>query len=240
MPSSLRSVTASVLTAIGGRQGHADTTRKFAAFWCDPEVLPHPYFFTRALFTPAQVSALLNGAQSLEAPRLWWTWLVEATERVERLDSFNAVSCLELQSYLVNTLLRDTDAMSMAHSLEVRVPFLDHPLVESVAGLPGSLKQRRGIPKTLLVEALRDLLPREVVFQTKRTFTFPWEQWLRGALQERVEVGLADVPPSLRSVLNQDAVLSIWQAFLAGRTGWSRPWSLYVLNEWIRCYLDGS
>jgi len=127
--------------------------------------------------------------------------------------------------------------MSMAHSLEVRVPFLDHPLVELVTRLPGSLKQRRGIPKTLLVEALRDLLPREVVFQAKRTFTFPWEQWLRGALRERVEAGLADIPPALRSVLNQDTVLSIWQAFLIGRTGWSRPWSLYVLNEWIRRYL---
>ncbi len=106
----------------------------------------------------------------------------ETARQAERLDSFTAISCLELQSYMVNTLLRDTDVASMANSLEVRVPFLDHKLVEFVARLPKDAKYRPEVPKSLLVEAMGDLLPEEVVGQPKRTFTLPWDVWLRGPL----------------------------------------------------------
>jgi asparagine synthase (glutamine-hydrolysing) len=156
------------------------------------------------------------------------------------LDGFTAISFLEMRSYMVNTLLRDTDAVSMSHSLEVRVPLLDHRLVEFVAGLPPSLKHRRGRPKTLLVEALQGLLPDEVVRQPKRTFTFPWERWLRGPLAPRMEAGLADLSPALQPFLDGGALRGVWQDFLAGRTSWSRPWSLYVLNEWVRRNLTGA
>jgi asparagine synthase (glutamine-hydrolysing) len=126
----------------------------------------------------------------------------------------------------------------MSHSLEVRVPLLDHKLVEFVLRLPTSAKRRPGIPKALLIESLGDLLPRDVVRQRKRTFTFPWERWLRGALGERVAVGLANLTPALRPFLDQEAVGRVWQDFLAGRTSWSRPWSLYVLNCWCARHLD--
>jgi asparagine synthase (glutamine-hydrolysing) len=154
------------------------------------------------------------------------------------LDSFGAVSWLELRSYMVNTLLRDTDAMSMAHSLEVRVPFLDHRLVEFALALPASEKQRDAIPKSLLIEALRDLLPQEIIDRPKRTFTFPWEKWLRGALKGRVESGLSEWSPSLEPILARDSAAKIWLDFLGKRTSWSRPWSLYVLNEWTKRNLD--
>ena len=73
----------------------------------------------------------------------------------------------------------------MAHSLEVRVPLLDHLLVEYVSRLPEAVKIKRGVNKALLVEALKGLLPAEAVKQRKRTFTFPWERWLRGSLASR-------------------------------------------------------
>src|SRR5439155_7597659 len=95
-------------------------------------------------------------------PESWEAWLAETAKRAEKLDAFTAVSCLEARSYMVSTLLRDTDAMSMAHSLEVRVPFLDHVLVESVMRLPESAKKNGKVPKPLLVRALQDLLPNEV------------------------------------------------------------------------------
>jgi asparagine synthase (glutamine-hydrolysing) len=141
---------------------------------------------------------------------------------------------MEAESYLVNTLLRDADSMSMAHSLEVRVPFLDHPLVEFVTHLPQQAKLSPGTPKALLVAAVADLLPDEVVHQTKRGFTFPWEAWLRGPLKAKVENGLAELSPSLTETLNHDAARGIWQSYLDGKTTWSRPWSLYVLNEWTK------
>lgn len=168
----------------------------------------------------------------------WWNWLSTSANQTVTLDAFAAVSCLEIRSYLVNTLLRDTDSMSMAHSLEVRVPFLHHPLVEFVTGLPAALKVRDGSPKALLVAALRDLLPEEVIAQKKRGFIFPWQQWLRGPLKEKVAAGLSSLAPALRDVLDEKKVRGVWEAYLNGKTSWSRPWSLYVLNEWCQCHLQ--
>jgi asparagine synthase (glutamine-hydrolysing) len=126
----------------------------------------------------------------------------------------------------------------MAHSLEVRVPLLDHALVEFVAQLPAELKVQRGTNKALLVGALKGLLPEEIVSQRKRTFTFPWEQWLRGSLGARVGAGLNEPAPALASHMNADAVRAVWLAFEASKTNWSRPWSLYVLNQWCRKHLE--
>ena len=150
------------------------------------------------------------------------------------MDDFSGVSWMESRSYLANTLLRDTDAMSMRHSLEVRVPFLDSPLVEYVMALPKSVKQGSQHPKQLLINSLGDLLPEEVVTQKKRTFTFPWENWLRGPLGERVAAGLSDWPEVLENHVSGKFALTTWNDFLAGRTTWSRPWSLYVLGEWVK------
>ena len=97
----------------------------------------------------------------------------------------------------------------------------------------GSAK-RGARPKALLVDALGDLLPEEIVSQRKRTFTFPWENWLRGALGKRVAAGwpIGRLP---RTAGRQEISRStVWKDFLAGRTTWSRPWSLYVLNEWVK------
>jgi len=212
-----------------------DAARKITGLWNTPEALPDPFYFGRMLFTPAQVSKLMTG-ESEEAERHWWDWLSDSAEQAGKLDAFAAVSCMEMQSYLVNTLLRDTDSMSMAHSLEVRIPFLDHRLVEFVTSLPQEMKLSKGVPKALLVAALSDLLPDEVVNQKKRGFTLPWSDWLRGPLRSRIESGLADLSPSLP--LSAEHVQSIWRDYLDGKTSWSRPWSLYVLNEWIRKNLD--
>jgi len=128
--------------------------------------------------------------------------------------------------------------MSMHHSLEVRVPLLDHPLVEFVTALPDAARRGNGLPKALLAEALGTLLPREVIDQPKRTFTFPWRRWLRGPLGLEVAMRLGSISPSLAEVLGRDEVHSVWRSFLMGRAGWARPWSLFVLNEWVRSHLD--
>jgi asparagine synthase (glutamine-hydrolysing) len=150
------------------------------------------------------------------------------------MDAFTGISWLELRSYMLNTLLRDTDAMSMSHSLEVRVPLLDAPLVEYVLSLPEGVKRNSSRSKSLLIAALGELLPKEIVTQQKRTFTFPWENWLRGALGKRVEAGLAEWSPALQPHLSGNFAQKVWKNYLAGGTTWSRPWSLYVLNEWVK------
>jgi asparagine synthase (glutamine-hydrolysing) len=235
IPGPLRRFTAGAAVRIAS----GDAVRKAAAAWRSPTDFPHAYYFTRLLFTPSRVRRLLapyfdSKEYSGDHNNPWRARMAETSRQAAKLDSFTGVSCFELQSYMVNTLLRDTDSASMASSLEVRVPFLDHRLVEFVGRLPKSAKYNRDVPKSLLVEALSDLLPDEVVGQSKRTFTLPWEVWLRGPLGVQLSQDLANLTPPLRKYLNPRAVRGAWQNFVIGHTTWSRPWSLYVLNEWIR------
>jgi asparagine synthase (glutamine-hydrolysing) len=235
-PARMKSAVSAAAGGAAGRFATGDAARKLTALWEEPQSLPDPFYFGRALFTPLQVAQLLTGETNGHRA-LWRDWLVASSKRARSLDSFAAVSCMEAESYMVNTLLRDTDSMSMAHSLEVRVPFLDHPLVEYVTQLPRELKFRKGRPKALLVDAVQDMLPAEVVNQSKRGFTFPWAEWLRGPLKNSVGEGLRETMPALRSALDSDGVQGVWRSYLAGKTSWSRPWSLYVLNEWCKAHL---
>jgi asparagine synthase (glutamine-hydrolysing) len=240
LPPSLRRNMSKSLVAVGrnGRSSsRTDALRKFGAVWTGPDSLPHPYFFTRLLFTPQQLDTLLL-TRPAASPAPWRITLERVAAGARELAGDAAVSSLEMGSYMVNTLLRDTDAMSMHHSLEVRVPLLDHPLVEFVTALPDSARRHPSLPKALLAEALGAMLPQEVVDQPKRTFTFPWRRWLRGPLGLEVAMRLGGITPSLSEVLDRERVHSVWRSFLMGRTGWARPWSLFVLNEWVRCHLD--
>ena len=148
------------------------------------------------------------------------------------LPLLSQVSISELSTYLQNVLLRDTDQMSMAHALEVRVPFLDHELVEFVLGVNDQQKFPH-TPKQLLVESLGDLLPREIVDRPKMGFTLPWEHWMKTALRSFCEARLTAL--GKRSEFNEQGVQALWQRFLGGdkRITWSRVWYLVVLADWI-------
>ena len=238
VPSPLRRA----VTTLAGSAKSGPAFEKASAAWLTPDALPHPYFFTRALFTPEQISKLASNSEgrSLLVGQEWSEWLTNTGREASEMDFFTAISWLELRSYMLNTLLRDTDSMSMAHSLEVRVPFLDPDLVEYVLALPASEKRDPQRPKSLLVDALAGLWPEGIVGQHKRTFTFPWEKWLRGPLSERIAAGLTDWSPALASTLDRNFAQRVWQDFQQGRTTWSRPWSLYVLNEWAKRHLKAA
>jgi len=197
----------------------------------------HPYFLSRALFTPSHSMALMSSAaRDAYSPENAWEQRVEETlAKAAGYDPVNAVSYLECSHYLVSTLLRDTDQMSMAHSLEVRVPLIDHKLVEYMMRVPGRYKltSTDKTPKRLLVGAMSGALPAEVVNRKKTTFTLPWELWLRGQLRSEVETTLVTLPPKSSRYLEQGKARETWRAFLSGRTSWSRPWSLYVLCRWL-------
>jgi asparagine synthase (glutamine-hydrolysing) len=234
LPPALRALAAGSLARVGALRSSPDRFRKAAAAFRDPDLLPDAYFFTRLLFTPQAFAAPLREDSQSWSGLSWHRWLTDSARQAGSMGRFTEISWLELRSYMLNTLLRDTDGLSMRNSLEVRVPFLDTPLVEYVLSIPGSVKSGGSRPKALLIEALGDLLPEEIIAQRKRTFTFPWELWLRGALGKRVAAGLADWSSALESHVAGDFVRAVWQDFLNGRTSWSRPWSLYVLNEWVK------
>jgi asparagine synthase (glutamine-hydrolysing) len=233
VPQPARVGIASAFVGAARATGRADWARKIAGAWIEPSALPHAYFFTRGLFSPRQARAMLQEHDGWHGSA-WWKRLEAQAQLTESRDAFSAVSLLELQSYMSNTLLRDTDAMSMANSLEVRVPFLDHRLVEFALALPASEKNRGGIPKALLIEALGELLPREITARKKRTFTFPWVRWLHGPLQSRVAKSFSEWSPLLEPLISGESAQSVWRDFIVQKTTWSRPWSLFVLNEWVK------
>jgi len=150
-------------------------------------------------------------------------------------DLFNRVSGYEMSLYMANMLLRDTDAMSMASALEVRVPLLDHHLVETVYALPGEIKTGRH-PKQLLIDAMgADLLP-EVVGHKKMGFALPFERWMHTSLKAFVSDALKDTPAVADAGLNLAAVSEVIERFEGGSrsTSWSRVWGLAILVDWCR------
>jgi asparagine synthase (glutamine-hydrolysing) len=241
-PRPLRRATAPLMTRILATRMSDDAAAKAVAAWSDPDTLPHPYFYARALFPPDQLARLMEprfrpstvGADGVTLEPTWVGWLDRTASEAGKLEPVAATAWLEMRCYMASTLLRDTDSVSMARSLEVRVPLLDTPLVEFVSTLPDAARHRAGAQKALLVEALGGLLPEEILGQRKKTFTLPWEEWLRGPLRPRLETSFANIAPSLAPQLRVGGVRRVWAAFLEGKTTWSRPWSLYVLNEWCR------
>ena len=191
-----------------------------------------PYFISRQLFSTEQVKSLLT----YEIFRVSEEWVpsrfTQLINSIGNYDSVNRASALEMQTYMLSTLLRDTDQMSMAHALEVRVPFLDHKLIEFIFTLPGKYKIDSRQPKPLLTKALGDAIPAECIFRPKMGFTLPFEIWLRKALLPVMEqtfrsetgVGLFQ----LRGLTN------IWNQFQAGHVNWSRVWALFVLCDWLK------
>jgi asparagine synthase (glutamine-hydrolysing) len=151
---------------------------------------------------------------------------------VELPDDFARISWAELTGYMRRMLLRDADQMSMAVSLEMRVPFLDHELVEYVLGLPAAEKRRGARPKGLLIEACRDLLPPAVYDRPKRGFALPMKSWMRGPLASFVETGLGEAIS--RQLLPAYFVDELRNSFQQDRLHWTRLWSIVVLGQFAR------
>ena len=239
-PQSLRNAASDLLLWMSRLTSRSDALRKASGVLRSSADLPHPYFYTRTLFAALDAERLLRNGLNGWKDSEWQQWLSDIAEQTANLDDFTSVSWLETRSYLASMLLRDTDTMSMCHSLEVRVPFLDDGLVQIALSYPKAAKHKYGVRKSLLIDALGDLFPPRPTGKPKRTFTLPWEFWLRGPLREKVQDGLSNCDPSLAEVIDMEAVKKTWLDFLAGRTSWSRPWSIFVLNEWARRNLTGS
>ncbi len=148
---------------------------------------------------------------------------------LKQADSYAKVSDAEIHGYMEPMLLRDSDQMSMAVSLELRVPFLDHRLVSYVVGLPANVKQGKP-PKKLLIDAFRDVLPDQVWNRPKMGFTLPMSEWMRGPLKGFVEEGLRN---SAR-FLNESKIADIEKKFSIGKVHWTRLWSIVVLGHYLK------
>ena len=196
------------------------------------------YAALRAMFTPRERRALL--ADDMEEPGDLGVTVPEDLERLADggLGPVNAYSALELTNYLRHTLLRDADAMSMAHSLEVRVPLLDHVLLERVMRVPGALKIGSRDNKPLLTAAV-PALPSNAVNRQKMGFTLPYDAWFRGPLRPWMEALLLGDSVRRLRFLQPKAVERLWRSFLRGDryTTHARIWCVAALAGW--CEANG-
>lgn len=189
------------------------------------------YLTRRGLFSTQQVKALVTPEIWEEASHAFDPVTHIATRADHNgaavpgeSELFEWTSRAELSTYTHHQLLRDTDVMSMAHSLEVRVPLLDHILVETVLAMPSAIKRQGDGPKPLLGAAVKPFLPTVISERKdKQGFTFPFDKWIQNMR--------ADVEHS--SGYLQDAATSgIWDAHMTGRMHWSRVWAVVALQKW--------
>jgi asparagine synthase (glutamine-hydrolysing) len=156
-------------------------------------------------------------------------------------DLLNRLLKLDMQTWLVDDVLAKMDRMSMAASVEARVPFLDHRLVEYATGLPSSLKIRGREGKQLLRHAMRKVLPAAPLDRRKHAFNAPINHWLRQPLREMVGDTLLDSRARQRGWLDVQKVQDIVAAHASGDDRYGRPlWNLLCLELWARTFLDGS
>jgi asparagine synthase (glutamine-hydrolysing) len=161
---------------------------------------------------------------------------VELEQLVEGQSDLAAISSLEAASFLGERLLRDTDSASMAVSLEVRVPLLDHVVVETVCQVPDALRYGPLRKKSALKQMVEDQLDASFFDRTKAGFELPLAVWCRRLLADRLDATFRDINLAHSIGLDAEAVGRLWRAFKKQGAGiyWSRVWSLFVLMTWCR------
>jgi asparagine synthase (glutamine-hydrolysing) len=150
-------------------------------------------------------------------------------------DPVALVQYLDLKTYLVGDINTKVDRASMAHSLEVREPLMDHPLVEWLASLPTSLKVRGQEGKHLLKRAMAPYLPDELMYRPKMGFSVPLERWFRGPLRQRLDDAILGPRLAATGVFNADYLKHIVDAHTSGRRDYSAPlWTLLMFDAFLR------
>ncbi len=218
---------------------------KLEALSLDNSVDARLYYASRGLFMPSQVRKLVHPDLAAAIPQTWSPLApygegdpqdIGQPSRYNAPDVLHGTIFRELRLYMLNQLLRDTDVFGMAHSLEIRVPLLDHRLVEALFQI-GPTVILGGSPKALLLEALPAPLPHFCTHRPKMGFTFPFDSWMRGPWRSSCEEALNN---GAGGPLTPAAAARVWAGFLAGRVHWARPWSLLCLTSgWASRLAEG-
>ncbi|HRO41217.1 MAG TPA: asparagine synthase (glutamine-hydrolyzing) [Flavipsychrobacter sp.] len=173
------------------------------------------YLFYRGYYSPKETALMLDCSlkevnESLSE--------VKVPSFVANLSAGNRVSYLESNIYMQSQLLKDTDAMSMWHSVEVRVPFLGKDFIEAVHKISETLKFGHQQPKHLLIESFKDILPTEIWDRKKQGFVLPFANWMKGK-----QLSPKSTPGSI--------VATLQKRFDKGKLVWSRYWAYLLISE---------
>lgn len=196
---------------------------------------PRAYLQLISTFDPMELRRLLTGEwrEELEhfAPE---EWVLRAFRESESDQAVHQMLFADLTGYLPGDLLPLTDRMSMAHSLEVRVPLLDHELLEYVATIPAGLKIRRGTKKYILRRVAEKLLPEELMRREKRGFSIPLAFWLRNELAPLVRELLGRERLARVGIFNPDEVARLVEEHFAERANHeNKIWALLIFAVWF-------
>jgi asparagine synthase (glutamine-hydrolysing) len=212
------------------------------------------YASSHSVFDPAIAPNLLapawrKSAQPGRSPHYDFSLVDELADG----SAIERVAGLSLRGYMNNQLLRDIDAVSMSHSLEVRVPFIDPVVADVALSLPDSAKlaavgELQGATdqssyaetgaKRILIDIRRRLIARDVDAQSKRGFGMPFDSWLKNQLRDVLQDTLSSQTVRRRGIFEEAQVGVVREAFLNGRTGWIQPWLLMIVELWCREVLD--
>ena len=156
-------------------------------------------------------------------------------------DPLALIQYLDLKTYLVGDINTKVDRASMAHSLEVREPLMDHELVEWLATLPSTLKVRAQEGKFLLKKAMEPLLPDDILYRTKMGFSVPLARWFRGPLRNRVRQAVLGPRLAATGWFNRDYLSHLVEGHQSGAHDYSSPlWSLLMFEAFLRNVVDVS
>ena len=231
LPRQVRSLAAAVLGSGGAR------ARKLADMIQSANGPHELASLQRRVFSEAsRISILAPDAAALApAGSPFHPRLGALREELDGLDLFSLASGWELRTYMSDVLLRDSDVISMRHSIELRVPFIDRPLIEWLWRQPSKFKFDRSQPKSALFDATRDLLPPGLMKRRKWGFSFPFPIWMRSHLRPFIEDTLSSGSIGKSGFFSAEPVQRLWRGFLAGGDDreWSRVWSLVVLVAFV-------
>jgi len=175
------------------------------------------YLFLRGHFTPVEIAQQLGMSES----KVWDIIKEEPVlDTIENLSPGNQAGWIEMNLYMQNQLLRDSDVMSMAHGVEIRVPFLDKDFITMSMQIQSSAKYAGNYKKQLLIDTFKDILPEPIWNRPKMGFAFPFKEWL--AKDEFVKGSI---------YASGDAAKSSYKKFLAGEMHWSQLMTLVLLQQ---------
>ncbi len=190
----------------------------------------HVYPLLRRAYNQEEANQILSKAMARDEVEQRLTgW----QDQLSTFGHFSMCTVGELETYTRDVLLRDTDQMSMAHALEVRVPFFDFKLIEYVLSLSDAVKYPH-TPKQLLVEAMAPRLPKQISHRKKMGFTLPIHHWLKNELTGFADEKIKQL--AVRHEFNEAGVMRKWKSFHEGDPAvpWTRVWQMVVLSDWLQ------
>jgi len=194
--------------------------------------IEYMYPVSRQILSPVLVKRLTGFHEFSMQKTTLFQELHAKSKLIGSFPKLSHVSIADYLGYTRDTLLKDTDQMSMAVSLETREPFFDHELIEYVLSVPDEIKTPV-YPKSLLVESLQPLLPDAIVHRPKKGFLFPWSEWMKKELKSFCEQRLFRMAE--RSFINGGQLKEYWKRFLRNDPSvrWSEIWIFVVLEHWM-------